>query len=101
LVQPADEIFFRKVNIGQIPILIVFTQFDDLIAKQERRLRKTGIQVTYLESEAEKAAEAEYSKKYRGYLEQEFRLAGKVTFARVGIPGAEDEDYRTNYRANE
>ena len=82
--------FFKTVDVGDIPIIIVFTQFDCLVEKHRKKLKRENFDVNHIDETARHNAEADYGKNYRGKIEHKFNLKSTVSFVRVGIPDAEE-----------
>lgn len=89
--------FFKKADVGNIPIVVVFTQFDKLVdaafMKELMRQLKCGVtqpDIPYLQELAHHAAVSEYDQNYRGQFERAFGRRHRVTIARIGIRPDDD-----------
>lgn len=98
MTQDAEDTFFTTVDLGSIPIIIVFTQFDALVEKHRRKLEKKKWDMAHLDENARNAAIADYDQNYRGLIQNKFNLKGTVSYVRVGIPDAEDADDDSEYK---
>jgi hypothetical protein len=102
-IQTAEKKFFKEMDVGRIPVLTVFTQFDMLEAQHESKLRKK-YRVEHpeaksipneVENMAHFAAVADYDKHYRRALEELIGLNARVGIERVAIPDAGGDEYTT------
>jgi hypothetical protein len=92
LTHEVEDTFFRTVDVGDIPIIVVFTQFDYLVEKHKKRLRKLNFDPNHLDETARHYAVTDYDENFRRKIEYKFNLKSTVSFVRVGIPDAEDAD---------
>ncbi|KAK4161487.1 hypothetical protein QBC43DRAFT_372232 [Cladorrhinum sp. PSN259] len=98
-IQEAELQFFQKADVGNIPVVVVFTQFDKLVdaafmKELLRSMSKGNMQpdLPHLRELAHNAAVAQYEKNYRGQFERTFGRRSRVTITRIGIRPDEDDD---------
>ncbi|KAK3984702.1 hypothetical protein QBC44DRAFT_336483 [Cladorrhinum sp. PSN332] len=98
-IQEAELQFFQKADVGNIPVVVVFTQFDKLVDAAfikllNRSMSKgnTQLDIPHLRELAHNAAVAQYEKEYRGQFERTFGRRNRVTITRIGIRPDEDDD---------
>lgn len=94
-IQEAELEFFKKADVGSIPVVVVFTQFDKLVEaaffKEMMRGRRGGqLDVDHVQQLAYHAAVAEYDANYRGQFERTFGRRNRVSITRIGIRPEED-----------
>lgn len=95
-IESAEKEFFLNADVGDIPVVVVFTQFDTLVDDHfnqlRRRNRSRGKSVDYdqLEKDAMNAAIADYDTNYRGQFERAFGRRLRVVIIRLSMPQPED-----------
>lgn len=97
-IQEAELQFFQKADVGNIPVVVVFTQFDKLVdtafmTEMNHQIRKGNFQpdIPHMRKQAYHAAVAQYDANYRGQFEKTFGRKNRVTITRIGIR-PDDED---------
>jgi hypothetical protein len=97
-IQKSEQHFFGKVDVGKIPVVAVFTQFDVLVSnhfgqKMMVAMKKHpgNLDVKVIQREAEYASIADYDKKYRAELINLIGLTSRVGIERVGFPEGQDD----------
>lgn len=91
-IQEAELHFFQKADIGNIPVVVVFTQFDKLVddalinlINEEMKNGNFRPDIPRLRKLAYNAAVAKYEKEYRGQFERTFERRNRVAITRIGI----------------
>ncbi|GAB1318542.1 hypothetical protein MFIFM68171_08752 [Madurella fahalii] len=97
-IQEAELEFFQKTDVGNIPVVVVFTQFDKLVdgafINELRRQMNSGVQpdIPHIQKLAYNAAVSEYVENYLGQFERTFGRRNRVITARIGIRPGDDLD---------
>lgn len=88
--------FFLNADVGDIPVVVVFTQFDTLVddhfcqLRRRQRNRGKAVDMDQLERDAMNAAIADYDSNYRGQFEREFGRRLRVAIIRLSMPQPDD-----------
>ncbi|KAM0426009.1 hypothetical protein ACHAPT_008638 [Fusarium lateritium] len=91
-IESAEKEFFLNADVGDIPVVVVFTQFDTLVddhfnqLRRRQRNRGKAVDMDQLEKEAMNAAIADYDSNYRGQFEREFGRRLRVAIIRLSMP---------------
>lgn len=94
--QRAEEIFFQEVDVGDIPVIAVFTHFDALeeghefkLMKQHQREKPGTILPHDLAERAHAMAVRDYDERERPALEKLIGPHSRVAIRRVSLPPGE------------
>ncbi|KAH7253079.1 hypothetical protein NW759_013706 [Fusarium solani] len=95
-IESAEKEFFLNADVGDIPVVVVFTQFDTLVddhfcqLRRRQRNRGKAVDMDQLERDAMNAAIADYDSNYRGQFEREFGRRLRVAIIRLSMPQPDD-----------
>ncbi|QGI65181.1 hypothetical protein CEK26_009132 [Fusarium fujikuroi] len=94
--ESAEKEFFLNADVGDIPVVVVFTQFDTLVddhfcqLRRRQRNRTKAVDMDQLEKDAMNFAIADYDSNYRGQFEREFGRRLRVAIIQLSMPQPED-----------
>jgi hypothetical protein len=98
-IQTVERTFFTEVDVGNIPVMAVFTQFDTLekqyyadLDREHRRRYGNASRLENIESMAHAQAIADYDQNYRQALVDIIGPNSGVGIVRVSIPPTYDSD---------
>ncbi|KAF4450003.1 hypothetical protein F53441_6787 [Fusarium austroafricanum] len=95
-IESAEKEFFLNADVGDIPVVVVFMQFDTLVddhfcqLRRRQRNRTRAVDMDQLEKDAMNFAIADYDSNYRGQFEREFGRRLRVAIIRLSMPQPED-----------
>jgi len=92
-IQTSEEKFFKEVNVGEIPVIAVFTHFDVIenehdftLMKKHQRLHPNTVIPPEIPQIAHALAVRDYDEIYRPALEKVTGRHSKVAVWRVSMP---------------
>jgi GTP-binding protein EngB required for normal cell division len=92
-IQESEEKFFKEVNVGDIPVIAVFTHFDRIeddhefaLMKKHQRIHPNTPIPPDVAVNAHARAVRDYDEIYRPNLEKVTGRRSKVAFRRVSMP---------------
>ncbi|KAM5341869.1 hypothetical protein ACJ41O_014900 [Fusarium nematophilum] len=97
-IESAEKEFFLNADVGDIPVVVVFTQFDTLVddhfcqLRRRQRNRGKAVDMDQLEKDAMNAAIADYDSNYRGQFEREFGRRLRVAIIRLSMPQPDESE---------
>ncbi|KAI6777697.1 uncharacterized protein J7T54_005477 [Emericellopsis cladophorae] len=88
-IESAEREFFLNVDVGDIPVVVVFTQFDTLVDShfnkmcKSLRSRNQSLDMDQIDKDSMNAAVADYDDNYRGQFESQFGRRLRVAIIRL------------------